>query len=562
MSGLNADMKSMRMSTAASGASSSGRLSDFIDLTLGDDEDSDESGGVDLDDSGAKEEVDDSSDIIMLDSPPTIFRGHSSNANTHRISRPSAVLPRGIKWPKILIVGSHTSKCLIPRQFITPGTFARRLDVENLDLAFTRPQYEAAWTQAVNECRDKVDLTATFEAYPGLNIEGFQSMLDAQFEEVIRRMENAEIKTRAEKLEDIQKRIRDAPRETREDLEFLKKLERRQSRLLLNPKTKQGLFKAENDTSKTDKRDKAQIASDRRRGSEVMQSEGFRGTTATRDRKDEAQIAYDRRRRGEVMQPDGSWGTASNTIPLAYNRMTKPDTQSYAHSSSTIPAPIKREPMIGPTLISSLDWYSQSEPDISTSQNAHTGNESKVDHAPFTPYQPLRFSGSSDRRARDQTTMDTHHTEGDLYRPHVDSYRPQGDSSRPQPSIYHQPHNYFSPRPTSPAPSDFQKSTHKPTSPPQNPFPLYPSRGPSAMRLPNKPLSSNTNEQPATATQARLPPRSDAQECASRWSSVDEEMGGVDFDVMEERQKLLPEGKDEHDKYYVRRCEDDEEDEE
>ncbi|PVH84314.1 hypothetical protein DL98DRAFT_512686 [Cadophora sp. DSE1049] len=180
MSDLDRAKKAFAMS-AGLPATSSGqptspkRVSDIIDLTLSDEE-------IPKSDDGSEDDFDNGSEMVMPDGPSTAAPAY--NAPLTMDYQPDPILPRDVNWPFILKMTRNTPKCLIPRQFITPSLFGRRLDLLNPHHRFTTPQYKAAWVYTVNQCRDKVDLTTTFACNPGLDQHSFLKLIDDVIEQI------------------------------------------------------------------------------------------------------------------------------------------------------------------------------------------------------------------------------------------------------------------------------------------------------------------------------------------------------------------------------------------
>ena len=191
MSNLEGDSETFAMVTGVPVASSglftnSKRLTDIVDLTLSDDEKKKNIHGVEQgqNDNDTEDESDHDSDVVMLDGPPPSAPIYNAPLDMDSF-QPDPILPSEIEWPFIMNVNKDTSRHLIPLQFVDPSLFGRHLDILNPRIRFTRAQYKAAWVYAVNQCRDKVDLTATLAANPGLDQSSFVKLIDDEFEKVL-----------------------------------------------------------------------------------------------------------------------------------------------------------------------------------------------------------------------------------------------------------------------------------------------------------------------------------------------------------------------------------------
>lgn len=176
-----------RVPVASSDPSTSSiRITDMVDLTLSDDErrpDGQEK-YQDQDDNDTNSDSDNDSDLVMPDgpTPPAPIYNAPLDMGSYQ---PAPILPSEIEWPFIMKVSKDTPRHLIPLQFIDPSLFGRHLDILNPRIRFTTAQYKAAWVYAVNQCRDKVDLTATFKANPDLDQSRFVKLIDAEFGKVL-----------------------------------------------------------------------------------------------------------------------------------------------------------------------------------------------------------------------------------------------------------------------------------------------------------------------------------------------------------------------------------------
>ncbi|KAH7354722.1 hypothetical protein BKA65DRAFT_592864 [Rhexocercosporidium sp. MPI-PUGE-AT-0058] len=491
------------------------RVSDIIDLTLSDEEEDPESDDG-HDDNNYETEPNNDCDMIMPDHPRPAFGNPSSYSNAQ--TEPSAVLPRGIRWPEIIIKGKHTSKCLNPRQFVNIHTFARRLDAQNPTVAFTIPRYRAAWVYAVNQSRDQVDLTATFQANPDLDERSFGELIDREFEIVLRQIDTAILKTRAQKIEDIRDRIQQA----QGDFKLLSKL-RRKELMLINPK---------NRWSKTEK------------GAAGDATESFSRTPRSRpgmmrrsiDDEDFHTERRPSRCRDEVMQNDGTWGTAINAVPTVRKRIVDPNTRSNPPPDRTLPdrtlpdhtnTPRSRDQYLvpPPILIPASSWYSPSNARPSRTMDAGYRGYERNDDFTWMPYTPCLDTLSRFSHGGSWQT----HPIADSYRPQRDSYRPREESYLPREDFYRPGDNIYSPREDLYRP---RKDSYRPASP---------QRG-----LPLRPRPELDHTQDRASNYAQVPAHVPARNVVERERGWEEEK-----ELKTERARWLPESRDEHMKYYV-----------
>ncbi|KAL2070907.1 hypothetical protein VTL71DRAFT_13933 [Oculimacula yallundae] len=437
MSQINADMESLTMSKVDFGKSRMpARISDIVDLTLSDDDEDDSGSDSGLEQNDNVDESNNDSDIEMLDGPPPIFRNPSQDESARAQSDAPLPdgLPPGIEWPSILIGGPAQRKRLITRQFVKPETYALRLDAANPRVRFTVPQYKLAWVYAVNQCRDKVDLTTTFATYPGLDEAGFRTLINNQFDAVLDRVKTSYLQTRAEKLRDIQYKIEHTPvRNGKKHKGF-----RRKEMMLSTPGFETEMPKAEKLTSRDPIERLIKVPGD----------------------------VYDNKRRGEVQKPDGSWGTAANTLPLAFNRMAKAETNDHAPSLSAVRETRHERSVPAPTLTSASNWYTPSNSSPIVSQKLHIKEEKVDGHTSFEPYTPLNFLGTSTRFSSEQAmVLDSHYLEDEPPRQVL-----------PRPGKYIPPH-LRSPGPDSSQIAQPQNTTHESAAQPLSPKQLTPQPG-------------------------------------------------------------------------------------
>jgi len=176
-----------RVPVASSDPSTSSiRITDMVDLTLSDDErrpDGQEK-YQDQDDNDTNGDSDNDSVLVMPDGPTPPAPIYNAPLDMDAF-QPDLILPCEIEWPFILKVNKDTPGHLITLQFVDPSLFGRHLEILNPQIRFTTAQYKAAWIYAVNQCRDKVDLTATLAANPGLDQSSFVKLIDDEFEKVL-----------------------------------------------------------------------------------------------------------------------------------------------------------------------------------------------------------------------------------------------------------------------------------------------------------------------------------------------------------------------------------------
>ncbi|KAK0103311.1 hypothetical protein ONS95_005341 [Cadophora gregata] len=388
------------------------RVTEIIDLTLSDEE------NPIHDDSSEEDSVDDC-DEVMPDSPSIVAPVYNAPPIVDFPLDP--ILPRNLKWPFMLQMIKSTRRHLIPRQFITPAQFGRRLEVLNPQHRFTTPQYKAAWVYAVNHCKDKVDLSATFAANQGLDQHSFLQLIDDIFKSIAANDYGVDFATRAEELETIRSEIPHATGKAPKKL-------LREERKLTSSAIKTRLTPNERRCLKVAAESQFRILG-RRTQSQHICSIG-------------REAAENKHNHGErVMQTDGTWGTAFNTQLSFRYRNIEPHTPNCFVPTPEIYIPnqalANQAPAPAPALIPASSWYSPSEPQVPP-PNGNTGLEKSAAFKPFRPYTPTRFSRedillSNPISESTPGNHDSHSSRSDPYRPPHDvpyaksryeSYRP------------------------------------------------------------------------------------------------------------------------------------------